>query len=112
MIESLQGYARNGLEAELARLDAERERVQVLLASLDGPRSSAVIQTPAEVKRTRQMSEAGRQAIREAVRRRCARVRAAGAGEAQGADTIPSASTPAAPKRRSQQAPKTGNGKK
>ena len=78
MIENLQNYARKGLEAELARLDAERERVRALLASLGGASSQIVKASP--VKRLHQMSDAGRQAIREAVLRRWARVRAAQAG--------------------------------
>ena len=79
MIPEIQTYARKGLEAELARLDAERERVRALLASLDGaPREGQTV-TATPVKRARQMSEAGRQAIREAVKRRWAKARAAAA---------------------------------
>ncbi|WP_110172162.1 hypothetical protein [Luteitalea pratensis] len=79
MIPEIHIYARKGLAAELARLDAERERVRALLASLDGaPRGGQTV-TATPVKRARQMSEAGRQAIREAVKRRWAKARAAAA---------------------------------
>ena len=77
MITELQRYARKGLEAELARLDAERERVRALLASLDGPSSAGQAAGATSVKRPRQMSEAGRQAIRDAVKRRWEKARAA-----------------------------------
>ena len=77
MIPDIHTYARKGLEAELTRLDAERERVKALLASLVGA-SSRTAAAPLE-KRPRQMSEAGRQAIREAVKRRWAKARAVAA---------------------------------
>jgi hypothetical protein len=116
MIENLQDYARKGLEAELARLDAERERVKGLLKSLDGSRSQAVIRTPAPGKRPRQMSEAGRQAIREAVKRRWERVRAeAATGGLTGSnDTKPESTSAAAraARKRTQSAARTGNRKK
>ncbi len=72
MIPDIQIYARKGLETELARLNAERERVRELLASLDGASTKAATTSAALAKRPRQMSEAGRQAIREAVKRRWA----------------------------------------
>ena len=81
----IQIYARKGLEGELARLDAERRRVLSLLANLtNGSAPLTGDDEPAPAKRARQMSEAGRQAIREAVQRRWARVRAEAASE--GAD--------------------------
>ena len=77
MNPDIQTYARKGLEAELARLDAERERVRALLASLDGASPEAITTIATLAKRPRQMSEAGRQAIREAVKRRWEKARAA-----------------------------------
>ena len=74
MITDLQTYAKKGLESELARLDGERERVRALLASLDGTTSMPLSRAPAA--KRGQMSEAGRQAIREAQKRRWAKVRA------------------------------------
>jgi hypothetical protein len=79
MIPDIHTYARKGLQAELARLDAERERVRALLGSLDGTSDVARPSNATPAKRPRQMSEAGRQAIREAVRRRWERARAADA---------------------------------
>ena len=73
-------YARKGLEAELARLDAQRERLRALLASLGGTSPKAITTIAAVAKRPRQMSEAGRQAIREAVKRRWEKARAVAAG--------------------------------
>ncbi len=114
----IQTYARKGLEAELARLDAERGRVLSLLASLKaGPAQAAGDDEPAPAKRARQMSEAGRQAIREAVQRRWERVRAAGAADAQEegsgskAASNAAAGHPVSPKR-SHRTPQTGNRKK
>ena len=78
MFTDINTYARIGLEAELARLDGERERVRRLLASLDETTSKPLSAPPAE-RRRGQMSEAGRQAIRDAQKRRWARVRAEGA---------------------------------
>ena len=75
MLTDINTYARKGLEAELARLDGERERVKALLASLDGSSPKALSAPPA-VKRG-QMSEAGRQAIRAAQKRRWAKQRRA-----------------------------------
>ena len=80
MMPDIHTYARKGLEAELARLDAERERVNALLASLGAASPKATTTIARLAKRPRQMSEAGRQAIREAVKRRWEKVRAAAAG--------------------------------
>jgi Arc/MetJ-type ribon-helix-helix transcriptional regulator len=91
MITDLQTYARKGLEAELVRLDGERERVRTLLASLGGTTSKPP-SAPSAGRRRGQMSEAGRQAIREAQKRRWARVRAAQAGSPEGAQNGKAAS--------------------
>ena len=85
MIPDIHTYARKGLEAELARLDAERERVKTLLASLDGAPTRTAGAPLA--KRPRRMSEAGRQAIREAVKRRWAKARAVAAPAVSDAST-------------------------
>jgi hypothetical protein len=84
MITDLQTYARKGLEAELTRLDAERERVRTLLESLDGTTSKPLSARPAA--KRGQMSEAGRQAIREAQKRRWAKVRAEAAAGGRAAN--------------------------
>jgi hypothetical protein len=86
MLTDINTYARIGLKAELVRLDGERERVMTLLASLDGATPKSQSRTPAA--KRGEMSEAGRQAIRDAQKRRWARVRAAqsgSSGEAQDA---------------------------
>ena len=79
MIPDIHTYARKGLQAELARLDAERERVRALLASLGANFDLGRPGNATPAKRPRQMSEAGRQAIRDAVKRRWAKARAADA---------------------------------
>ena len=93
-VETLAGVERT-VEAELARLDAQRGRVLSLLASLkNGSALTTGGDEPAPPKRTRQMSDAGRQAIREAVQRRSARVRAEdaqGGANSSGSRAAPSA---------------------
>jgi len=110
----LQVYARKGLEAELARLDAERARVLSLLASLKGGTAMTVSDDePASPKRSRQMSEAGRQAIREAVQRRWARVKAAAAASAAGVpEDKARGGLQGKPGQRTNRAARTGNRKK
>jgi hypothetical protein len=118
MIPDIHTYARKGLETELARLDAERERVKTLLASLDGAPTRTAGAPLA--KRPRRMSEAGRQAIREAVKRRWAKARATAAaassdGSAAAGDSAKQAAGKPA-QRRSQGRPRAkavrGNRKK
>ena len=110
MITDIHTYARKGLEAELARLDAERERVRALLASLGGATMRDSIASPA--KRLHQMSEAGRQAISEAVKRRWARVRAAAAASGGGAGGKTERTPAVASQKRTPRATRTGNRKK
>jgi len=110
MITDIHTYARKGLEAELARLDAERERVRALLASLGGAMVTDSLAAP--TKRLRKMSEAGRQAIREAVKRRWARVRAAAAASAGGAGGKTQRANAVATQKRTPRATRTGNRKK
>jgi len=109
MDTQLQGYARRGLEAELVRLDVERERVRTLLASLDGTTSKPQSRPPVSTRRG-QMSDAGRQAIREAQKRRWARVRAAVQQEAGGQDE--GSRTERGSAQRTSGAARTGNRKK
>ena len=115
MITDLQTYARKGLEAELARLDGETTRVLALLASLDGTTSKPASAPPAGRRRS-QMSEAGKQAIREAQKRRWARVRAeAATGGLTGSGDTKRESTSSAAhsaRKRTQSAARTGNRKK
>ncbi len=116
MFTDIHTYARKGLEAELVRLDGERERVRALLASLDSAPAGRTAAAPTG-QRPRQMSEAGRQAIRDAVKRRWQRVRAAAAGGAQKraedgqAESTVAAERPYAQKR-TRGAARTGNRKK
>ena len=116
MLTDINTYARKGLEAELARLDGELERVRRLLASLDGAAGRNETTPAAIAKRPRQMSEAGRQAIREAVQRRWERVRAAQAGSPDEAQDGKAAgkSRPAAAstRRRGTQQAKASGGRK
>jgi hypothetical protein len=105
MITDLQTYARLGLEAELVRLDGERERVRALLASLDGATPKSQSRTPAA--KRGQMSEAGRQAIRDAQKRRWAKVRAEAGAEGNADSDSADAS-----KKRTRRAAAAGNRKK
>ena len=112
MFADINIYARKGLEAELERLNTERDRVMALLASLDGSVTRRQTPAAAQPRRPRQMSEAGRQAIREAVKRRWERARAAAAASTDGAGgKAEDASVSASPKR-SRRATRTGNRKK
>jgi hypothetical protein len=90
-MDDLKMYARMGLQAELDRLDARRVELAALLQQLDETVSRAQ-------PRKRQMSDEGRERIREAVQRRWARVRAA---QAEAADVKPETGTVATRKRRS-----------
>ena len=117
MVSDLQVYARKGLEAELARLDVERERVRALLASLGITSLKVPVERSPAGKRTRKMSEAGRQAIRDAVRRRWERVRAAAAGAQQKAASADGGHVVSAPStrpsaKRVRKAVRSGNRKK
>jgi hypothetical protein len=109
MITDLQTYARIGLEAELARLDGERERVRALLASLGGTTSKPLSARPAA--KRGQMSEAGRQAIREAQKRRWARVRAEAGASASGTGDKAEGASAVSQKSRPRET-RTGNRKK
>jgi hypothetical protein len=112
MLSDLETYAKKGLEAELVRLDAERERVRALLASLGGVNLKASDRQPAGAKRPRQMSAAGRQAIRDAAKRRWERVRAEAAKAGQGGAGNAEAPLAVATKKRTRKAARTGNRKK
>ena len=91
--------ARKGIQAELVRLDTERRKLETLLASLrsTGARPASTVQ--ARPRRT--MSEDGRERIREAVRRRWERVRAAAASANQAVNNAEEASASTAAPRTS-----------
>jgi hypothetical protein len=113
MTSELETYAKKGLESELVRLDQERERVMSLLAGLGRKSGRAVAPQAADAKRPRQMSDAGRQAIREAVKRRWERVRAEKAGAATKAGAAKGEATvPVASRKRTRKATRTGSRKK
>jgi hypothetical protein len=111
MITDLQAYARKGLKAELVRLDGERDRVRALLASLDGSTSRAPSPPPA-ARRRGQMSEAGRQAIRDAQKRRWAKVRGEAAASAGSRDQAAQTEAGATLREPARRASRTGNRKK
>ena len=94
MVDDIRQYARMALEAELGRLNEARDKVLALLAELDGtpskgPRASAASEAGAPpARKRRKMSAEGRQRIREAVKRRWARVRAEKASATQDVEPI------------------------
>lgn len=106
--------ARKGLETELARVNEQRDRVLALLAGLNGQDVRAPGTSSA--RRARKMTDAGRQAIREAVQRRWAKVRAAASTgktplDSAGREVETSEASPADRQSAAAKRPKSANGR-